>query len=134
MEDARVIEHEAWHGFQFRGRYEVLFDLRDAENGRLYEGATVTRRSAEAWEPADLHLLMGPRTPGALIDCWVAGDGVTAIVQRDAWWLIAMEMVGLVFALLLVAGGVVGMKPSLIDTVLDAIEPWVMKWWRVLRG
>ncbi len=63
VEDARVIEHEAWHGFHFRGRYEVLFDVRDAENGRLYEGATVTRRSAEAWEPADLHLLMGTAYP-----------------------------------------------------------------------
>ncbi len=64
----------------------------------------------------------------------MAGDGVTAIVQRDAWWLIAMEMVGLVFALLLFAGGVIGIKPSLMDTALEAIEPWVMKWWRVLRG
>lgn len=115
VEDVRVIEHEAWHGIYFSGGYEVLFDVRDAENGRLYEGATVTRGSADAWETADLHLLMGPRAPGALIDCWVAGDGVTAIVQHDAWWLIAMEIAGLVFALLLFAGGVILIKPSLIE-------------------
>ncbi len=114
VEDVRVIEHEAWHGIYFRSQYEVLFDLRDTENGRLYKGATVTRGSADAWETADLHLLIGPRAPGALIDCWVAGDGVTAIVQRDAWWLIAMEIVGLVFTLLLFVGGVIVIKPSLM--------------------